>query len=56
MKDRIEGVFNALQELDLKPTPHNTSIMDQVYDILRGVYKELDETEAKDECSESKET
>lgn len=56
MKNKIEGVFNALQELELKPTPQNVSIMDSVYDILRGVYKELEETEAKNECSELKET
>jgi hypothetical protein len=42
MKERINEVFNALQELDIKPTPHNASIMCGVYDVLKIIYKELE--------------
>ena len=45
MKDRIEGIFNSLQDLDMKPTPHNVGIMDDVYSTLRGIYRELEEAE-----------
>ena len=41
MKEKIESVFNALQELDMKPTPNNVSIMDGVFSVLRDVYQEL---------------
>lgn len=37
--EELETVFNALQELDMKPTPHNVSIMNGVYDILRRIYQ-----------------
>ncbi len=43
MKEEIETVFNALQELDMKPTPHNVSIMNGVYELLRGLYKETED-------------
>lgn len=42
MKDKIKEVFEVLQELDMKPTPNNVSIMDGVYAFLREVYKELE--------------
>lgn len=45
MKDRIEGIFNSLQDLDMKLTPHNVGIMDDVYSTLRGIYRELEEAE-----------
>lgn len=45
MKDKIEDVFNSLQELDIKSTPHNVSIMNGVFDILRGIYQELEAAE-----------
>ena len=38
MKEKLEAVFNALQELDIKATPHNVSILDGVYDVLREIY------------------
>ena len=41
MDERIEEVFNALMQLDLKPTPHNVSILDGVFNILRGLYNEV---------------
>lgn len=45
MKEKIEEVFNALQELDIKPTPHNTSILGGVYSCLRDVYAEIEKGE-----------
>jgi hypothetical protein len=45
MKERIEVVFEALKELDMKPTPGNVSIMNGVYEQLRAVYNELKEGE-----------
>lgn len=42
MKDRIQVCFNALQELDIKPTPHNVSILNGVYETLRSVYSDID--------------
>ena len=47
MKDSIEACFNSLQELDLKPTPHNVSILNGVYDVLRGIYQELEKEGAE---------
>lgn len=45
MKEKIELVYDALQRLDMKPTPVNTSVMNGVYSILREIYKELGENE-----------
>ena len=56
MKEKIDAVFNILQQLELKPTPNNTSIMCGVYNTLREVYQKLEEMEAKSECSTSKDT
>ena len=47
MKEKVEEVFNALKELDMKPTPSNVSIMDGVYSLLREIYRELEQTEDK---------
>ena len=45
MKEKIEEVFNSLQGLDIKATPHNVSILDGVFNVLRGIYQE---SEGKD--------
>lgn len=45
MRERIEVVFEALKQLDMKPTPGNVSIMNGVYEQLRAVYNELKEGE-----------
>lgn len=45
MKEQIESVFEALKELEMKPTPKNVSIMNGVYNRLKGIYKELEEKE-----------
>ena len=42
MQNKIEEAFDALQELNMKPTPHNVSIMIGVYEILKEVYAELE--------------
>ena len=43
MKEKIEEAFDALQELDIKPTPQNVSILNGVYCLLREVFAELKE-------------
>jgi hypothetical protein len=45
MKEKIEACFDALQELDMKPTPGNVSIMNGVYSFLREVYAEIEKGE-----------
>ena len=45
MKEMLEGVFNSLQDLDMKPTPHNVRIMDDIYFTLREIYKGLEGSE-----------
>lgn len=45
MKEKLETIFEALKELDMRPTPPNVSIMNGVYSILREIYKELEESE-----------
>lgn len=45
MKEQLESVFNALQDLEVKPTPNNVSILNAVYATLREVYKGLEESE-----------
>lgn len=45
MREKVEEVFNALKELDMKPTPHNVSIMNGVFSFLREVYRELEESD-----------
>ena len=45
MKENVTEVFDALQHLEMKPTPHNVSIMNGVYNVLKMIYKELEEKE-----------
>ena len=45
MKDKVNEIFNALQELDIKATPHNVAILDGVFDFLRVIYAELEKSE-----------
>lgn len=40
MSENIKTIFEALKLLDMKPTPHNVSIMNSVYDLLRAMYSE----------------
>lgn len=51
IKDRIESVFNALQDLDIKATPRNVSILCGVFDVLKDIYQnglEVSENGGKD--------
>ena len=48
MKERVEEVFDALQELDIKPTPNNVSIMSGVYSVLREIYESMKEEKDND--------
>lgn len=41
----LEAVFNILQDLDMKPTPHNVNIMNAVYNSLRRIAAEMEEKE-----------
>lgn len=45
MRETINEVFTALQDLDMKPTPHNVSIMSGVFSCLREIYSKLEEQE-----------
>lgn len=45
MKEKIKEVFEALQLLDIKPTPNNVSILNGVFAYLREIFKELEEQE-----------
>ena len=43
MLDKLEGVFNSVQDLDMKPIPHNVRIMNDFYRTMREIYAELEE-------------
>ena len=45
MRENVESVFNMIQELEIKPTPNNVSILNAVFSILREIYKEMGEKE-----------
>ena len=45
MKETINEIFTVLQDLDMKPTPHNVSIMSGVFSCLREIYNKLAEVE-----------
>lgn len=45
MKGRIGGVYKALQELEVKPTPDNVKILTAIYNTLEAIYKELEDDE-----------
>lgn len=52
MKEKIETAFNALKELDIKPTPHNVSILCGVYDLLREIYQGVSDGNADSACGQ----
>lgn len=45
MKEKIGGVYNALQDLDVKPTPGNARILTAVFNTLEEIYREMEESE-----------
>ena len=55
MKDKVNEIFNALQELDIKATPHNVAILDGVFDVLRAIYAELVKKDGEQDANNSAE-
>lgn len=49
MKGKIGGIYNALQDLDIRPTPENARILTAVYNTLQDIYTELEKKEAKND-------
>ena len=47
MREKINEVFEALKQLDMKPTPQNVSIMNGVYQFLREIYHEMGEADER---------
>lgn len=45
MKGKIGGIYKALQELDVKPTPSNARILAAVFNTLEEIYKEMEADE-----------
>lgn len=45
MKEKIGGVYKALQELDVKPTPGNARILTAVFNTLEDVYQRMEDAE-----------
>ncbi len=43
MKETVSSIFEALQRLEMPPTPKNTSIMNGVYNALKQIYAEMEE-------------
>ena len=44
MKEEIEAIFDVLQRLDIQPTQHNVTILCGVYNSLKKIHKELEES------------
>lgn len=53
MKEMINECFEALKELDIKPTPNNVSILNGVYSLLRSVHSELVKTEREEKAGDN---
>lgn len=45
MKGKIGGIYNALQDLDIRPTPENARILTAVYNTLQDIYTDLEKKE-----------
>ena len=45
IKGKIGGIYNALQGLDIRPTPENARILTAVFNTLEAIYKELEDDE-----------
>lgn len=52
MMKKLETAFDALKELDIKPTPHNVSILDGVYDLLREIYQGVSDGNTDSPCGQ----
>ena len=44
MKEEIEAIFDVLQKLDINPTQHNVTILFGVFNSLKKIYKEMEES------------
>lgn len=44
MIEDIEAIFDVLQQLDIKPTQHNTTILCGVFNSLKKIHNELEES------------
>lgn len=40
---KVSNLYEELQTLDIKPTKHNTGILDKAYTTLEEVYRKLKE-------------
>jgi len=53
MKDRIAGIYKALQKLTLQPTPENARTMTAIYNTLEDIYTELEAMENERQTADS---
>lgn len=51
MKEKIESVFNALQQLDIRPTVANTQKLLQCYANLQELYAMVSSLEKQEEVN-----
>ena len=51
IKEKITGVFDAIQGLEIKATPNNVKILDAVYDTLKDIYAELSKEAGEEHAS-----
>lgn len=45
MKEKIGAAYDALKDLDIKPTPHNVAILFSLFQLLKECYEEADKNE-----------
>ena len=50
IQKKIDTVFRGLQDLDIKATPHNVSIMDGAFEVLREIYAETGDKNERTEA------
>ena len=53
MKNRIAGIYKALQKLTLQPTPENARTMTAIYNTLEDIYTELEAMENERQTADS---
>ena len=44
MKEEVDAIIDVLQQLDIKPTHHNVTILCGVFNSLKKIKKELEES------------
>ena len=45
MKEKIGAAYDALKDLDIKPTPHNIALLYSIFQLLKEAYEEVAENE-----------